>query len=118
MILFLISLLLFSPNLEVDLLKIAGNTKAEVEKELGKPTKVELFKPISEAECLCEKVYYLDGNLSIVYYQGKADWIRVSSNIKLLNLNTVKIKAYHNWIDYVIIQVLTLNESHCCNLNG
>jgi hypothetical protein len=111
--------LLISPNLKVDLIKIAGQTKQEVEKEFGKPTKVELFKPNPETKCFCEKVYYLDGNVSIIYYQGKADWIRVKANVKLLNLNSPNVKAFHKDTDYSLIRAsLITKENRCCELNG
>jgi len=106
-------------NYQLDLRKIVGKTRADVEKELGKPTRVELFKPIAEAECLCERVYYLDGKLSVVYYQGKAEWIRVNASVELRNLKCPNVKSFHRGSEYSLISIsLNAKESQCCNLIG
>lgn len=81
----------------VDLKKIAGKNKAEVDKVLGKSEKVETFSA-SSTTCKntpCEKVYYQKDKYEIVFINGKADWITINDlsqydlkeeNIEILGL--------------------------------
>lgn len=109
-----IALCLYYSPLSIDISKIAGKTPTEVESILGRQTKSELYKLLKESNCQCEKYYYLDGKVSIVYLDGKADWITISSEMKLANLNKVKIRAFHKFHDYYLIQAISMKENQCC----
>lgn len=81
----------------LDLKKIAGKNKTEVDKVLGKSEKVETFSA-SSTPCKnipCEKVYYQKDKYEIVFINGKADWITINDlsqydlkeeNIEILGL--------------------------------
>jgi len=113
----LLLVFLFQTQQTVDLLKVAGKPRGEVEAVVGKPTHIEYYTPKGLTNCQCEKVFYLEDNISIVYYQGKADWITAQSKIKLLNIDVAKIKFYGNWRKYVQIKTLTMEEKECCSSN-
>ena len=82
----------------LDLKKIAGKNKTEVDKVLGKSEKVETFSA-SNTPCKntpCEKVYYQKDKYEIVFINGKADWITINDlsqydlkeeNIEILGLS-------------------------------
>lgn len=82
----------------IDLKRIAGKSKLNVDKILGKPEKVEPFKE-SSTPCKnisCEKVYYQKDKFEIIFIDGKADWITVNDlsqydfdeeNIEILGLS-------------------------------
>ncbi|MDC0550137.1 hypothetical protein OAO58_00890 [bacterium] len=68
----------------VDILKIAGKSKSEVESVLGKPTKTSKSK-------YGEKCTYKTGETEIVFIKGKADWITVEGVDELpFNERTIK----------------------------
>lgn len=56
---------------------IAGNTPDVVAKVLGSPTSTETVNP-SRTPCPCEKRIYKNGEIEIVFMEGKADWITVN----------------------------------------
>jgi len=111
-----ILILLWQPPLEIDLLKIAGKPRAEVEKELGPSIKSEIYTPDESSDCKCERVYYLKGEISITYNSGKADKKIITSQVNILNLHIAKIKAYHKYPDYHLIKAMTLKEIQCCEV--
>jgi len=114
----LIILILGQEFREVDLLKIAGKARSQVESEIGKPTKTEFYNPNGKTQCQCEKVFYLDGNISITYFLGKADWITVLPKVKLLNVELAKIKEYHNWRTHILIKTYTNKDKECCDIQS
>jgi hypothetical protein len=67
---FLPSVLLAAPV--IDITKVAGKTKEEVESVLGKPDSTAIIKS-------GEKAHYTKGDIEIVFVRGKADWITVSA---------------------------------------
>jgi len=69
LIFFLIPGIALAQNV-VDILKIAGKSKAEVGSYLGKPTSCGNSK-------YGEKCTYVKGETEIVFIKGKADWITV-----------------------------------------
>jgi len=100
--------------ISVDVTQIAGKSQIEVESILGQPTKTEQYQPKKDLDCLCERTYYLEGKLSIVYIDAKADWITVASDIKILNLDNARIKEWHNFRKYILIKTFTSKETLCC----
>ena len=56
---------------------IAGKTSDEVAEYLGAPTSTETVNP-SRTPCPCEKNFYKNGEIRIVFIEGKADWIKIS----------------------------------------
>lgn len=56
---------------------IAGKTSNEVDKYLGAPTSTETVNP-SHTPCPCEKNFYKNGEIEVVFMEGKADWITVN----------------------------------------
>jgi len=100
-------------RIKVDLAMIAGKTRQEVEIVLGAPSKVESFVP-KDGNCNCQRIIYLNGKISLSYFNGKAEWIKFYPQIEILNLHTTKILAYSNWRTYAIVNVSTLEESECC----
>jgi len=109
-----IILIFYVSIISVDVTQIAGKSKIEVESILGQPTSIEQYQPKKELNCLCERTYYLEGKLSIVYIDGKADWITVASDIKVLNLDKARIKEWHNFRKYILIKTFTSKETQCC----
>lgn len=63
----------------VDIDKIAGKTPSEVKSVLGEPEKKEKSNP-SGTPCPCDKCYYLNELVEIIYMNGKADWITVNNS--------------------------------------
>lgn len=112
--LILIIVSLYYSQTDVDISKIAGKTQKEVERILGSQTKRETYKPIIESDCECERVFYLNGKLSIVYIENKADLITISSGIKIINLHKVKIREFHTFGTYNLIKTISNTESQCC----
>ncbi|KRD10246.1 hypothetical protein ASE21_11040 [Flavobacterium sp. Root901] len=65
----------------VDVKKITGKSKIEVDKILGKSDKVEPFTE-SSTPCKkepCEKAYYQKDKYEIIFIKGKADWITINN---------------------------------------
>jgi hypothetical protein len=89
---FFIALVLAFQNYSVDLVKIQGSTKDEIASLLGQPTKIES----QPGSCKCDKVYYLNNLLYIVYFQDKADviWCK-TSKVTILNFDKAKVMAFH-----------------------
>lgn len=56
---------------------IAGNTPDVVAKVLGSPTSTETVNP-SRTPCPCEKQIYKNGEIEIVFIEGRADWITIN----------------------------------------
>ena len=56
---------------------IARKTPAELEKQFGFPTSTEIVNP-SSTPCPCDKNAYRDGEIEVVFMNGKADWITVN----------------------------------------
>ncbi|MBF4515465.1 hypothetical protein IRZ71_03890 [Flavobacterium sp. ANB] len=82
-------------NVEVDLKKIAGKSRIEVDKILGKAETVETFKE-SSTPCRnkpCEKAYYQKDKFEIIFIDGKADWITVN-NLSQYNFDQDKIEIF------------------------
>jgi hypothetical protein len=64
----------------IDLKKIAGKSKSEVEKILGKAERVETFSA-NRTPCKkvpCDMVFYKKNKFEIGYINNKADWITVN----------------------------------------
>lgn len=78
----------------VDLKKIAGKSKAEVDVILGKSDKIESFSE-SSTPCKnipCEKAYYQKDKFEIIFINGKADWITINNLGEYdLSENTIEI---------------------------
>lgn len=111
---FIIILTLFQ-NYSVDLVKIQGSTKDEIASLLGQPTKIE-SKPGS---CECDKIYYLNNLLYIVYFQGRADVIWCNtSKVKILNFDKAKIKAFHTNRSNTEARIHLIHhqEQKCCDV--
>lgn len=72
-----------SQNTFLNIPKIAKKSKAVVDAYLGPPNHHESINP-SNAPCPCEKYYYKDGNIEIVFMKDVADWIIVN------HMNSVK----------------------------
>jgi len=82
----------------INIKNIAGKSKLDVDKILGRPDNVEPFKE-SSTPCKntpCEKAYYQKDKFEIIFIDGKADWITVNDlsqydfdeeNIELLGLS-------------------------------
>lgn len=85
----------------IDLKNIAGKSKLDVDKILGKPEQVEPFKERS-TPCKnrpCEKAYYQKDKFEVIFIDGKADWITVNNlseynfdeeNIEILGLSVTE----------------------------
>jgi hypothetical protein len=77
----LIGLTLFvssvSAQTKVKVSDFAGKSMQQVEKVLGKSTAKESVKP-SRTPCPCDKLSYRNGQVQIVFMNGKADWITVN----------------------------------------
>ena len=69
----------------VDISLIAGKTKAEVELVLGKPNNKESINP-SGTPCPCDKLFYLNNLVEIVFMNGVADWITVNNRSNYVSL--------------------------------
>ncbi|KAF2518314.1 hypothetical protein E0W68_09845 [Flavobacterium salilacus subsp. salilacus] len=69
------------PDLIIDITKIAGQEKEEVEKILGSPNNTESVSPSNTPckEIPCEKCFYKNDKFEIVYINGKADWITINN---------------------------------------
>ncbi len=63
----------------VDIDKIAGKSPSEVKTILGEPEKKEKSNP-SGTPCPCDKCYYLNELVEIIYMNGKADWITINNS--------------------------------------
>ncbi|MEQ1587541.1 MAG: hypothetical protein ABL895_16775 [Cyclobacteriaceae bacterium] len=104
---------LYAALMDLDISMLAGKTRTEVEAVLGQPSKTLHFQP-ENSQCQCEKVYYKEGQVSIVYMDGKADWITISSAYKLVNLNNAKIREYHDFHSYYLVKTFSTTENRCC----
>lgn len=71
-------------NLIINLKKIVGKTPDEIESILGKPEKIEKVSPNNTPckESSCNKNFYKEGTLEIVFINNKADWITIN-NLRL-----------------------------------
>lgn len=71
-----------APEIQVvDVKKITGKSKIEVDKILGKSDKVEPFTE-SSTPCKnvpCEKAFYQKDKYEIIFIKGKADWITINN---------------------------------------
>jgi outer membrane protein assembly factor BamE (lipoprotein component of BamABCDE complex) len=110
---FIIILTLFQHH-SVDLVKIQGSTKDEIVSLLGRPIKIESYP----GSCKCDKVYYLNNQLYIVYFQDKVDmvWCK-TSKVTILNFDKAKVMAFHRNRNQneVTIHLIHHQEQKCCD---
>ena len=86
----------FFLNGEINLPDLVNKTPAQIENLLGKVSKTEPYKPYDRF-CVCERVYYLDNQVSIVYVDGKSERIFIDPRIKILNRDRAKILLFQRW---------------------
>lgn len=104
-----------SKTVEVNLSKITGKSRAEIQNILGKPLKTEWYTP-DGAVCSCQRTYYVEDKIAITFIDGKADWIWVYQGIELSNINSARIAAFHNFDSFTLIKVATLDNDCCVTL--
>jgi hypothetical protein len=97
----------------LDVLKIISKTKIEVEAVLGKPVRVETFKPDGQ-NCQCERFYYLNGTVSVIYLDDRANRIFMANSVEHINLDKSKINSFHKWNGFSEIRVT--NAKECCTI--
>lgn len=85
---------------------IAGKSKKEVQKVLGKPVSSESVNP-SGTPCPCDKLIYLNGLVEIVYMYGEADWITINNSQKYVVVGNYSYKSVSKFEDYTYIKVVT-----------
>lgn len=95
----------------VDVLKIISKTKAEVEAVLGEPIRVETLKPDGQ-NCQCERFHYLDGLVSVIYFDGRANRIFIANSVRIINLDKSKINSFHKWNG--LSEIRATNVKECC----
>jgi len=57
---------------------LARKSKDAIERLLGKPNETEKVSP-SNTPCPCDKYFYLEGLIEIVFINGQADWITINN---------------------------------------
>lgn len=73
----------------IEINRIAKKTKNDVENYLGKPTRREKTNP-SNTPCPCDKYFYKNGSVEVVFINNKADWITINNlNTRDYNSNTI-----------------------------
>lgn len=108
---FLLLILINIQSQSIDLTTIVSKPKQEIESVLGKVERIEKYKPIGQ-KCECERFQYMDGQIRIIYKEGKADRIYLSYKIKIVNLDKVKINSFQRWRDNAEVRVS--GEESCC----
>jgi hypothetical protein len=89
----------------VDIDKIAGKTPSEVKAVLGETEKKEKSNP-SGTPCPCDKCYYLNELVEIIYMNGKADWITVNNSSSFYKSNKESsYLSFQRFSDYGYIKV-------------
>jgi hypothetical protein len=110
---FFFALTIMFQNYSVDLVKVQGSTKDEIALLLGQPTKIEK----QPGSCKCERVYYLNNLLYIVYFQDKADviWCK-TAKVTIVNFDKTKVMAFHKNRNQneVTIHLIHHQEQECC----
>ncbi|WP_299759055.1 hypothetical protein [uncultured Pontibacter sp.] len=90
---------------EVD--KLAGKSKAQIEIILGQPNKKEKVNP-SSAPCPCDKYIYLDNLVEIVYIKNKADWITINNAPFFVKVkDSGSYRSVDRFDDYTYVKVKT-----------
>lgn len=95
-----------SLNLEA----IIGKSAAELETVLGKATGHDVT--VGKNKCSCPRTLYLNGSVAIFFRNEKPDWMWIDSDIKIENLTTARIKAYHRDPEWQRIIIQSLDD--CC----
>jgi hypothetical protein len=86
---------------------LAGKSKREIVKILGKPNYVEKVNP-SRTPCPCDKYNYLNDLVEIVFINGKADWITINNRSSFAVVeNLSAYKSINRFDDYTYIKVKT-----------
>jgi len=103
---------------QVDLLKVIGYSRAEVELVIGSPTRIKYYLP-NGSNCQCERFVYLNGDFSIVYIEGRADWITaVLPAVDLLHVYAANIRFFTKSKTSARIKAFTMDEKACCPIIG
>lgn len=91
----------------VEIPSIAGKNKKEIEMILGKPNKKEKVNP-SKTPCPCDKYYYINNLVEIVFINGVADWITVNNTRTFVKVGDPTIyRSVDHFDDYSYIKVKT-----------
>lgn len=94
-------------NYYVEVPSIAGKNKKEIEMILGKPNKKEKVTP-SKTPCPCDKYYYINNLVEIVFINGVADWITVNNTRTFVKVGDHTIyRSVDHFDDYSYIKVNT-----------
>ena len=86
---------------------LAGKSKKEIEKLIGKPNHKEKVNP-SKTPCPCDKYNYLNDLVEIVFINGKADWITVNNSSTYAKIgNSISYQSINKFDDYTYVKVET-----------
>lgn len=86
---------------------LAGKIKSKVEKVLGRSSFLEKVNP-SGTPCPCERVYYLDDIVEVVFINGKADWITINNDMQYAKIkNKSSYVSMDRFSDYTYVKVAT-----------
>jgi hypothetical protein len=110
---FIVAITLIFQNYSVDLQKIEGATQDGVALILGQPSKIE-----RQPSCKCDKVYYLNNNLYIIYFQDKPHviWCK-TSKVTILNFDKVRVLMFtkDRKQNEVRMHLIYHQEQKCCD---
>lgn len=86
---------------------LAGKSKKEVEKLIGKPNSKEVIHP-SGIPGPCDKYNYIYNLIEIVYINGKADWITINNSSEYVLIYNASDYQSADWFsDYAYVKVHT-----------
>jgi hypothetical protein len=97
----------------VDLLLIARKSLPEVIKVLGPVTKIEEFHS-RDSECHCQRHYFLNDKLGIVFINNQADWIIAYKPLEMINMEKTKVMFWGKDKDYITLKLTSMKQDACC----
>ena len=92
---------------DVDISLIAGKSKGEVEVIFGNANNSETVNP-SGTPCPCDKLFYLNNLVEIVFINGIADWITVNNRPNYISAGSrTNYVSLDQFDDYTYVKVKT-----------
>lgn len=89
---------------------IIGKSATEIENVLGKATGHNVTD--GKSKCTCPRTLYRNGSVAIFFRNDVPDWLWIDSDIKIENLATARIKAYHRDPEWQRIIIQSFDD--CC----